>query len=357
MRYRFVQLAAIALVAAAAGCVTSAVPAPQSRVKITLARVGEEEVRVSGFGPIAGWAEGRDNTFMHCFELLLDALGRPITYDELMGMSGAAFRIQVHVDTWDASSPDPLVGYDCAAPVMAAVGMSYQVYYVPQQDIEQVQRLRHDIAASLDAGLPVLACNVLPPANWGIICGYRSRGREWYCRGYSDDARDTDQPARAWPDAVVILSAPKPVADLRPAYLDSIKRAAELYDTPLAGGYAMGRAAFEHWCELLSHATERAYLQPNAFTYVTLIDARSAAVRYLRKIAPSLAGHQADLEAAAALYAREAQLLLDAMPSVPFPRQVPLGLPPPETRQRQIAALKEAMELERQAVELLKRVR
>ena len=51
--------------------------------------------RLEGVRPIRGFSVGRDCTFMHCLELVVEALGRDIGYDELMGISGMAFRLQV----------------------------------------------------------------------------------------------------------------------------------------------------------------------------------------------------------------------------------------------------------------------
>ncbi|MEE8170756.1 MAG: hypothetical protein V3T70_09425, partial [Phycisphaerae bacterium] len=299
----------------------------------------------------------RDNSFMHCLELVLQAVGRPIGYEELMGLSGAAFRVQFRVDTWCPSSPDAHAGFDCVAPVMAAAGLDHQLYYTSRDSAQEVQRLRRDIVTSIDDGIPVLANNIMPPADWGIITGYRYKGREWFCRAYAEDARELDRTARGWPLAVVIISQIKPIEDMRPAYVESIRRAVELFEAPLADDYYLGRKAFEHWSRQLMRVIDRSYLQPNAWTYASLVDARLAAVHYLRDIAPKLPPHTATLQQAADLYGREAALLDANRTDVPFPDEAPFGIPPATMRRRQADTLRQAMELEAQAIELLKKIK
>lgn len=342
---------------ALAGCAGPAILPPQDRVRVAVIRVGQNEATLDGIEPIRGFGVERDNTFMHCLELVLAALGRPIPYEDLMGLGGAAFRLQVRVDTWCSSGPDALVGYDCVAPVMAAVGLDYVAFYPRRDSDSDVQRIRREVVRSINLGLPVLASNVIPPADWGIIAGYRQRGAEWRCRAYADAARERDQRAVDWPLAVIVISPPKPPADMRPAYMASLKRAVELYETSLAGDYVLGRAAFDHWSRQLMLATDRSYIQPNAWTYASLLDARTAASRFLRGLAQKLPAHQGTLNAAADLYAREAELLRGGFADVPFPAQIPVGLASPDQRRRQVDLLREARDLEAQAVDLLKRIR
>src|SRR5205085_3765121 len=135
-----------------------------------------------------------------------------------------------------------------------------------------------------------------------------------------EEARDVDQLGRGWPDAVVILSAPKEVANMRPALLASVRRAVELYETPLAGPYALGRTALEHWSEDLLRVADRDYMHANAWMYISLIDARTAAGAYLRRLATLMPEHKSPLLAAAEIYEKESKLLKSNLDYVPFPR-------------------------------------
>jgi hypothetical protein len=323
--------------------------------RISVVRIGPDEVRLTGVDAIRGYGRNRDNSFMHCLELSLEAMGRPIDYDELMGLSGAAFRVQFCRIGWCPGAADALAGYDCVAPVMASVGVTYQAYFTGRPDDAERERLRRDIVASIDKGLPILASNIIPP-DWGVIVGYRRDGRTWFGRGYTGESRKQDRAVEQWPPVVVTLSDPAPIADMRPAYLASIGRAVTLFDSPRAGEYLLGRAAIEQWIRSLEQVTDRSYIQPNAWLFVSLIDARVAASRYLRRIAPTLGPYRAALEKAADLYAQEATLLDARRSFAPFPADFPSGMPPERHRQRQIQALQLALALEVQAVDLLRGV-
>jgi len=294
---------------------------------------------------------------MHCLELILDAMGRPLDYNQLMGLGGAAFRVQMHRAEWDAAAADPFVGYDVVAPIMQAIGVEYQIHAVDNPRSSEADVLRRDVTRSIEAGVPVLANNIIPPTDWGIITGYNDGGSVWLCRAYADDARNVDRPVRDWPAGVVVVSPPAAIANLRPAYLESIHRAISLYETGSADEYVLGRAALEAWAEKLNNVTDRQYMHANAWLYVSLVDARRAAAEYLKALAALMPDQRGHLQAAADLYAREAALLADAQAHVPFPRQYQMGFPPATIRARQATALRQASELERQAVEALKRVR
>jgi hypothetical protein len=328
----------------------------RQRPTIGIVRSGDD-VRLTGLEPIRGWGEQRDNSFMHVAELVLNALGYDVNYDELMGLSGMAFRAQMRVGVWDAGVADPLVGADCVEPLMAALGLEYETFFPRPDNLADVGRSRNAIVASLDFGVPVLATNLIPPENWGIITGYRYKGQAWWCRTYTPAARRVDQIATGWPTAVVVMtpgrSRPDPVA-LRRA---SLGRAIQLQERRLVGDYAVGQHAFDTWCEMLEQVSDRRYMQPNAWMYVSLIDARGAAVRYLRRIAESMGPSKRNVLEAAEAYARGRQALVGAVEYVPWPNQLAVGVPSLRTRQRQIEALKQAAALEAEAIEALRRVR
>lgn len=310
--------------------------------------------RVDGVGPIVGFAKGRDCTFMHCLELILDAVGRKIGYDELMGLSGMAFRTQFRVDRWDVGNPDPLVGDSCLDVLFAAIGWQYDLQIVRRDELAESDALQRAVRQSIDRGIPVLAANIIPPEDWGIITGYR-RDRLWLCRSYNGGAERIDRPATGWPTAALLLTK----RQARPATSEtraaSIRRAVEHFDKRAVGPYAQGSKAFDEWCQSLRSARERRYIHANFWTYVGLIDARGAAVRYLRSVAKDFGSKEPHITKAADLYDQEVRLLIGGLNDVPPEQQYPDGLPPPEYRTRQIELLRKAQELEKQAVESLRK--
>lgn len=340
---------------------TSACPAPPSasapRVRSRLSKVREERpgsVRIDGVGAIQGFAKGRDNTFMHCLELLLDAAGQPVSYDELMGISGIAFRAQFRVDRWDVGNSDPLVGEDCLPSLFAALGWQHDVWVVRRDELAEADALRRAVKSSVDAEMPVLAANIIPPEDWGIITGYRGDG-SWLCRSYNGDAQKTDKPAQGWPSGVVILTRRVGSPDFKAAHQNSIRRAVDLWDKRRTDDFAMGSRAFDEWCRSLKSAMTPDYMHANFWTYIGLIDARAAAGRYLRLIAPEFGPQEKDLIMAAEWYEKEVRLLLRGLKDVPSARALRDTMPPAKMRTRQIDTLKQAQVYEKNAIDALRK--
>jgi len=326
-------------------------PVEESRVAVIRERPGS--ARLDGLRPIRGFAAGRDCTFMHCLEIALEAVGRPIGYDELMGVSGMAFRIQFRVDRWDAGNSDPLVGESCLPALFAAVGWDYEIRVVRRDDTAGVESLHRAIARSIEAGVPVLATNILPPEDWGLITGFRAP-RTWLCRAYNGGAERFDMTATGWPTAVVLLTQRRPRPDPARSHVESIRGAVQLFDTRGNGPYALGAQAFEEWIRSLRAPRERAYIHANFWTYVCLIDARGAAVRYLKSIARELGVKDRYAAVAADWYDQEVRLLLQGLKHVPSEQLYPDFMPPAEVRNRQIDTLRQAKALEIKAIEALR---
>ncbi len=346
-------VSATLILALAAGCAAPKTPSPREKSRLKLIRGPGGTATVSGIGPLLGFAKGRDSTFTHCLERVLEAKGRKVGYDELMGLSGLAFRIQFRAGRWDVGNPDPLVGENCVAPMCDAIGVEHEVRVVRQDELTEAAALRQAITQSIDWRMPVLAANIIRPEDWGIITGYRP-GHKWLCRSYNGGALREDRPANGWPTAVVLLRKLKPRPAAKEQYVASLRRAVDSFERRRTGDYAQGAKAFDYWCDALLRVRDRNYLHANAWTYIGLIDARAAAVRYLRQIAPGFGPRGKYLLQAADLYDREVRLLQANYRSVPAESKFPSSLPPRRLRQAQFDALKKAKALEEQAIAALR---
>jgi hypothetical protein len=353
----FAALTALTLPIIAGSCEEPKPPPPvrPERSHVSLIHDKAGEARISGLEPIRGFAAGRDCTFIHCLELVLDAVDRPVSYDELMGLSGMAFRLQFRIDRWDVGAPDPLVGENRLPVLFAAIGWEYEVRVVGREQLTEGDALRQAIRQSIDRRLPVLAANIIPPEDWGIITGYR-RDQTWLCRAYNDGAEGVDQPAKGWPTAVVLLIGRTHGAlTPREAHADSVRHAVELFIKQHTEDYAVGDAAFDEWCRALAAVRDHKYVHPNFWTYIGLIDARGAAARYLRSIEKEPGVREVQIKAAADWYDKEVRVLLKGLESVPPEQKFPDSLPPVELRNRQIDVLREAQGLERNAIDVLRK--
>ncbi len=344
-------LAGAGLILNGFGCASPEGISPRERSRLSVIRDERPgTVRIDGIGLIRGFARGRDNTFMHCLELVLDAAGRKIEYDELMGISGMAFRLQFRVDRWDVGNPDPLVGEDCLPALFSGIGWKYEVWIVRRDEFSEADALRRAIERSISNDrLPVLAANIMPPEDWGIITGYR-RDKTWLCRAYNPGATRRDCPAKGWPTAVVILNQKLNRPSLKLVHKASIRRAIDLFDKRSTRSHALGPKAFDEWCQSLRGARNAKYVHANFWTYINLIDSRAAAVRYLRSIAKEFGSRATHINAAADEYDKEVRLLLDGLTDVATVQQYPASLPPASMRDRQIGTLRRAKALEQKAI-------
>ncbi|MFH1418098.1 MAG: hypothetical protein ABII12_07445 [Planctomycetota bacterium] len=349
-------LACTSLVLCGVGCADPEGVSPRERSRLSVIRDERPgTVRIEGIGPIRGFTRGRDNTFVHCLELILDAAGREIGYDELMGISGMAFRVQFRVDRWDVGNPDPLVGEDCLPALFEGIGWEYEVWIVRRDEFSEADALRRAIEQSISLNrLPVLAANIMPPEDWGIITGYR-RDRTWLCRAYNPRAMRQDCAAKGWPTAVVLLNRQLNRPDPKLAHKASIRRAIELFDKRSARTHALGPKAFDEWCHSLRSARDAGYVHANFWTYVNLIDSRSAAVRYLRSIAKEFGSRATHVNAAADEYDKEVRALLDGLKDVATVERYPDSLPPAGMRDKQINSLKKAKAFEQEAITSLRK--
>lgn len=328
-----------------------------AREKSLLSQVRDDSgaVRIRGVGPIRGFAKGRDHTLIHCLELVLEAMGREISYDDLMGISGMAFRLQYRGDRWDVGNPDPLVGENCVDALMSAIGIKHETRVVPQNELAEAAALRREIKQNIDDGMPVLAANIIEPEDWGIITGYRA-DHKWLCRSYNGGALESDRLANGWPTAIIFLKKNTPRPPPLQAHAASLRRAVELFERRKSGSYALGASAFDFWCQSLQTVQRRNYIHPNVWTYITLMDARSAAVRYLRSIAFEFGPDEHYVLQAADYYDQEVRLLQDGYQYVPSEKDYPTSLPPAHFRQRQIEVLRKAKDLEKKAVDALRKM-
>lgn len=340
----------------AVGCPAADKPSPQDPERARLARIkdGSGAVRIQGLLPIRGFANSRDCTFMHCLELILQGTGRTVDYDELMGLSGMAFRLQFRTDRWDVGNPDPLVGENCVDPLFSQIGVEHEIRVVRRDQQREAAALRQQIAESIDRGMPVLAANIMPPEDWGIITGYQAQ-YQWLCRSYNGESREEDRLAKGWPTAVVVLKGFGKRPPLERAYGDSFRRAVQLYEMRKSGTHALGAAAFDYWIQNLRGVQSRDYMHANVWTYVSLMDARAAAVRYLRKLAGQAGSPESYVLQAADYYDQEVRLLQEGYRHVPSEAMFPDTAPPYVYRDRQIQVLRQARTLEDKAIDALRR--
>ncbi len=310
------------------------------------------------------WGNGRENTFMASLAAALHAMGDDVTYDYLMGVSGAAFRLHFHQPEWCRSSPDAGCGFDCTETAHKALGYAAHGISSSKDNPEEVKQVRAAVVESINQGRAVLAIDLCVVPDWGLIVGYEDGGKQFLCRTYYEKS-DEYSPAEKWPWIVIIIGEKGKAPDRKQSLMRSLELAMKLANTEKFGKYASGFAAYEVWARDLLNDSRFAKLtekqlrddcHTNAWCYHSLVDARAAAVRYLHSIAGDFdeqaTGH---ILQAADLYEQLLENLRDGSKYAPFPQQMKEGEKwTQEMRHAEAGVLKEALGVEKQAVDELK---
>ncbi|MEE9278567.1 MAG: hypothetical protein V3V67_00190 [Myxococcota bacterium] len=323
------------------------------------------------------WGAGqRENSTIGALAAALHAMGEDEGYEFLMGVSGAAFRLQMHKPGWCPSGPHARCGFDCLEPVMDALPFEMVDTPVQKDDASAIEGLRGAIVDSIDRGVPVFYSSL----EESLIVGYQEGGKRLLLRLYGADSegyapwsleRPAGESGEEYPGSFVgdwphlsfgFLKRKAERPDRRESIVRSLELATKFAHTEQVALYASGVAAYEFWVEGLrdeSRFVDEAYrehaLAANAVCYYGLYDARSAAAAYLREVAGEFEGEAAThLARAADLYRTIAEdVLARRCVTEIAPMRWRLGKDGAWTREmryEQADLLDEALGLERQAI-------
>ncbi len=320
-------------------------------------------VWIENLASLAGWGKGEENTYIGSLRLALSASREDFAYDQLMGYSGAAFRLQIAQPDWCPSAPDGKVGFDVSIPVMKSIG--YRAKSIEDCDIFAwigINRMKNAIVEHIDKGHPLVAINLDGGMDWGVIVGYENDGKTLLCRTYDNPDGDYVA-AKETPCVVEILEKSGSLPDQKERVLESLRVAVNLANTTSFDGYASGFAAYEAWIrdllddkryEELPSRDLSGMVQPNAWCYYSLCDARAAATRYLSSTKSVFDGEAyTHLSQAEEWYQQIATRLLSDQRHAPFPHQLNGEQWTKEMRHTEASALREALALERKAIKAI----
>ena len=309
--------------------------------------------------PRLEWGRNMENTFIKSLQLTLNAMGEDISYDYVMGISGAAFRMQFH-KRWCPSSADATVGFELTKPAFESLGNAFEFHHFNGRNPEHAELLHQKIRPVIDKGIPVIAIDLKKVPDWGLITGYAKNKTELLCRTYFDED-DQYSIAENLPWVICIVKEKKDIRDERQNMMNSLKLAIMLAESRKGGYYLNGFEAYEFWIkELGKHKKFRSrkkyerILQPNAWIYVSLMDSRLAASNYLIELENKLNGEQADK--IIANYQNMVTVLKDNRSNVPFPRELKDREWTQELRNKQIEALQSVYDIEKQTIGLIRKI-
>lgn len=277
------------------------------------------------------WGRNMDCTWGGALYAALRHLGDDITYEQIMGLSGACYRLSF-TEVWDWSTVDALVCYDYSSILFKAIG--YEQIWAGR--IEKVRRKseRRSIMDDIEAGKPVIAINLRIAPEWGVITGYLENGKRLLCRTYFDSPvfnehkddkgflqesggyLETD----GWPYLIVHFGSRHQPQNPLDNLAASLKALVESFNAPVNRGYYQGKEAYLAWIKGLQDESAWIGCQSeegifrrmavNDYMLLNLIDARRCAAIYLKGNVPLVnRTTQEQIEEIAGTYAAISQKL------------------------------------------------
>lgn len=265
-----------------------------------------------GIDPL-GWDMGMDCCWAGAVWTALDFMGEKYSYEQIMGMSGACYRI-CFTEIWDWSATDALVAFPYSKILFRAIG--YEEIFAARLEKEARSEERQRIVEDLAQGKPVIAINLRVAAEWGVLCGYSENGKTLYCRTYYDkphlneqqDYLETDN----WPFLITHFGEKREALSPMDALLASLQALTDSFTAPCNRGYYQGREAYQKWIAgLENEALWREHrpligkkcskedverrLSVNGFMLMNLCDARRSAAVYLDGCVPLLTDESAQI--------------------------------------------------------------
>jgi len=329
----------------------------ETEMKTSLKRDGDK-VWLEG---VAGWFVGDKVSSVHAAqEAVLRAAGHDISYDYLVGVSGLAFRMQVHKQRLCPSSPHAMCGFACVARSIQALPLEVRSFDCRVEGKESVLDVRKSVVESIDRGFPVQYGR----EEDGIIIGYQNEGRDWICYHPLKDMGRKTFIETTWPWHIDVFGqARNTVPSVKELALEVLEQAVHMAKTEEAEAYYVGFRAWQEYGAALKKlltvdaTTRKESMMGNAWIYECLVQYRSCASLYLRTIAGQFpdgpAGH---LLKAAELFDRMArEVLQDSVQCkatvAPYPWQLKEGeIWSDELIAGQITRLENALVIERQAI-------
>ncbi|MDR1688621.1 MAG: helix-turn-helix domain-containing protein [Clostridiales bacterium] len=252
-----------------------------------------------GIMPLS-WGKNMDCCWGGSLYAALKFMGEPFTYEQIMGMSGACYRLNF-TEIWDWSATDALVAFDYSDPLFRAIG--YEQVWADRLNKDDRSVERGLIVSDIQMGKPVVAINLRTAAEWGVITGYENYGKTLYCRTYFDgDLLDEDGKVKDggggeyletefWPFMLVHFGKKNERPTEDEILRVSLQTLVDSFRATCERGYWQGEEAYQKWIEGLSNNSlwdleqnrdgfyRRASV--NECTLRSLIDERRCATVYL----------------------------------------------------------------------------
>lgn len=238
--------------------------------------------------PRMEWGKHRDTSFVRSAQLTLNALGGNYSYEFLMGICGAAFRLHFHPD-WCPSAADVTTGFDVSKVLFRSLAYKCKLHTIDDQSFDDIKELYEEIIDQINRGIPIVAINLKEIPVWGVITGYLKNRPGILCRTYFDESAQYSLAEHA-PWLSFFIEDKRKSLESQELFQNSLAIAVELARTSSFEQYFGGFNAFEMWInELNRHSLLIRYgafeeHEVNLTLLYNLLDARRAAVTYLEEM-------------------------------------------------------------------------
>jgi len=266
--------------------------------------------------PRLEWGKNTDISFIKSTQLALNALGENFSYEYLMGISGAAFRLHFHPD-WCPSSGDVTTGFDVSKVLFKSLGYNCELHSIDDNSFNDIKSLYQKIIAQINLGIPIVAINLKVCPEWGIITGYFKNRPGILCRTYFDETTDYSLAEHA-PWLSFFIGEKGKSLEKEKLFQNSLKMAVQLAKTDQFGEYRSGFSAFNKWIEELRKQLQsvktrkfREY-EVNLTLFYYLLDSRRATVKFLT----SMDNFMKKGDSIVNMYKKEVELLHNAQKNI-----------------------------------------
>lgn len=303
--------------------------------------------------PRLEWGKNTDNSFIRSTQLTLNSLGENYSYDFLMGISGAAFRLHFHPD-FCPSSADSTTGFDVSKVLFKSLGYKCELHKIDDNSFEDIKGLYQRIIAQINDCKPIVAINLKVCPEWGIITGYLKDRPGILCRTYFDESEDYSLAEHA-PWLSFFIGDKKQSLDKKDLLKNSLVIAVQLARTGSFDDYYSGFSAFKKWIEVLKKYSDSKKkfdkIEENWTLFNILLDSRRSAHKYLDNCV-GLEEIKTGREIIAN-FKKETIILSDLQASILPNHNSKAKEWTPEILNKQIECLTKALEIEKENIELI----
>ncbi|MBP6965378.1 MAG: sigma-70 family RNA polymerase sigma factor [Armatimonadetes bacterium] len=274
--------------------------------------------------PNLGWGMRKECTYCGALEAALSLTDHPFDYATIMGLNGIAFRTRWYQGPADYQRwcPSSCVGEFPEEDewFLQSSGWRFRTEAHLNEKEPKMGRFGPDVVKSINAGWPVLAYD--KTWNIAVIKGYEEGGKVVLLQTYRNP--ETEKHALDdLPGFLVIFKGHDKPLPPREQLMHSLRIAVRNWDRPNGlgdhmgrGGYLYGFRALKQWAEDLGRYDEWTEKERESLFFVSwwcfcsLVDARMAAVEYLRGHLDDVSGDERDsLARVISLYEEEINLL------------------------------------------------